>query len=543
MSAHDVTDGTERWRFPLGGQNRDPWGLTVVDDDLYVAGAAFTDDDRQGFVTAVDRGGPRRRWTTDTADWASPVATDGDLACCVVNFEGVRAFDAADGTERWRHDATVEGVVAPPALSDGLYVPTTYGVTKLTRDGRVAWRRGRSGGAGPSSPLTTDGLVVVAYANGETRTESLVVAFDDATGRTVWSRTESERAFQEPVAVGDTVYVGGRSGRLYAYDLATGDRRWTVESDATHVTAPVPAASRLVFASRTGGTVYAVSADGTALPTPAVTVSPESSLVGQTVTVDAGGSSDPDGRVAGYEWTVLADGYSAEAPETVATGTGERLSFTPQTPGEVRVRLRVTDDDGLSAATTESLLVDTAPLSVDTRTVTPPDSKTVTRVAGTPFTARFRVENDGDRPLAATLSLDRPEDVPVTGHTDAGATWTGDGWQFDALPADEPVTVAVTLTPPADAEPGEHPLSATLTSDFGETVGTASYRLAVVREAVPVREALVGTDGSVSNAELTHALDCWLRDQPVGGTGGERVSDRLLLRLIRAFRADQGGGS
>ncbi|MFA9415104.1 PKD domain-containing protein [Natrinema sp. HArc-T2] len=59
---------------------------------------------------------------------------------------------------------------------------------------------------------------------------------------------------------------------------------------------------------------------------------------GQTVTLDASQSSDPDGNLARYEWRVGANGAFDR--------TGETIEVTISAPGDHPVTLRVVDDDG-----------------------------------------------------------------------------------------------------------------------------------------------------------------------------------------------------
>jgi len=68
---------------------------------------------------------------------------------------------------------------------------------------------------------------------------------------------------------------------------------------------------------------------------------PSEATVGEPVTFDGSGSSDPDGTVASYEWDLDGDG------EYEATGATVEHSFDE--PGERAVELRVTDDDGAGA--------------------------------------------------------------------------------------------------------------------------------------------------------------------------------------------------
>ena len=79
------------------------------------------------------------------------------------------------------------------------------------------------------------------------------------------------------------------------------------------------------------------------LPTAAFT----SSVAGLTTTVNATGSTDPDGTIASYAWTF---GDSS-------TGTGVAASHAYAAPGTYPIALTVTDDRGGSATVTKSVTV------------------------------------------------------------------------------------------------------------------------------------------------------------------------------------------
>ena len=69
---------------------------------------------------------------------------------------------------------------------------------------------------------------------------------------------------------------------------------------------------------------------------------------GLTATFDASSSNDPDGTIAGYAWS-FGDG---------TTGNGVNPSHTYATSGTYNVTLTVTDDNGASANTSDSVMVD-----------------------------------------------------------------------------------------------------------------------------------------------------------------------------------------
>jgi hypothetical protein len=80
---------------------------------------------------------------------------------------------------------------------------------------------------------------------------------------------------------------------------------------------------------------------GNQAPTAAVTASPSSGSAPLTVTLDARGSSDPDGGTLQFSWDLDGDGTFGDA--TTAT-----VTRTYQAPGDVTVRVRVTDAQGAS---------------------------------------------------------------------------------------------------------------------------------------------------------------------------------------------------
>jgi flagellin len=84
-------------------------------------------------------------------------------------------------------------------------------------------------------------------------------------------------------------------------------------------------------------------------PSASVSSSPADPEVGEEVTFDASGSSDPEGDIERYEWDFDGDG-NAEA-----TGTTVTTSFS--TAGEKEVALTVEDDSGLKDFATETVQV------------------------------------------------------------------------------------------------------------------------------------------------------------------------------------------
>ncbi len=85
-------------------------------------------------------------------------------------------------------------------------------------------------------------------------------------------------------------------------------------------------------------------------PTASFSVDPAEPEVGETVTFDASGSTDPDGTIVSYEWDLDGDGEYDDA-------TGVTATTTYDDAGEVTVALRVVDDVGATATADTSLTV------------------------------------------------------------------------------------------------------------------------------------------------------------------------------------------
>ncbi|HEX4752855.1 MAG TPA: PKD domain-containing protein [Solirubrobacterales bacterium] len=89
-----------------------------------------------------------------------------------------------------------------------------------------------------------------------------------------------------------------------------------------------------------------------AAPNAAFTTAPAVAPTGSTISLDASGSTDPDGTIAKYEWDLDGNG-------TFETSTGSTPTVTTSfaKAGEHQIGLRITDNEGTTATTTKTVTV------------------------------------------------------------------------------------------------------------------------------------------------------------------------------------------
>jgi len=149
---------------------------------------------------------------------------------------------------------------------------------------------------------------------------------------------------------------------LYAWDF--GDGTTGSGATATHAYADAGAFTiTLTVTDDDGGTATTTRSVTAVRPNQNPTAAFTSTVNGLQVTVDAGGSTDPDGTVASYAWT-FGDG---------GTATGATASHTYADGGSFSVKLTVTDNrNGTDSVTKTVTVVAPGPLAKDDfgRTVT-----------------------------------------------------------------------------------------------------------------------------------------------------------------------------
>jgi hypothetical protein len=170
-------------------------------------------------------------------------------------------------------------------------------------------------------------------------------------------------------------------------------------------------------------------------PRAAITMSNQTPRVGEKVTLSASGSSDPDGRIVGYEWHLWND---------VVHTTEPTLEYTFKEPRTNNAIVQVTDDDGLWDQAAIAYRVGDegegfplAGITFEPNPATAGDRVVFRSTSSDPggSLVRYQWDLDGDgvydRDTTENVAVERTCDVPGVYNVHLRVT-DNDGWPGDA---------------------------------------------------------------------------------------------------------------
>lgn len=252
--------GTNRlWAAAIGAPSDLRHRITA--DPVVAGGLVFTLDS-ESTVTATTTGGGRV-WSVDLRPAGESersvsgggLAYEGNRVFATTGYGEVVALDPRTGGIAWRQK--VEAPIAgSPTVENGVVYAIgrdAQGWAVRASDGKVLWRvfgnDGMAGVMGVAAPAVQGSTVVFPFSNGG------MIGADAKTGSQIWTAnvggSRLGRAISlfrdmtgDPVIVGDTVYAGTSSGRVGAYDLATGTQKWEAPEGAS---SPALVAGNSVF--------------------------------------------------------------------------------------------------------------------------------------------------------------------------------------------------------------------------------------------------------------------------------------------------------
>jgi PKD repeat protein len=229
----------------------------------------------------------------------------------------------------------------------------------------------------------------------------------------------------------------------------------------------------------------------TKAPSAAFTISKNPVRPGESVTLNASGSSDAGGQIVDYQWDLNGDGtYETDG------GSNPVLNTSISTAGTYNVGLRVVDNHNASAAASHSLTVGNLP--------------PVVKVIASPSTVM----------AGQTTKLD------ASGTTDQGAI-VDYKWDLDNSGSFATDTGATPTTSTSFQTPGTHTIGVEATDDHGLSARGSITVTVLEQAAANYSEAVQNTAGLIDYYKLDEAAGPTLLDSKglsagsaIGGTFG-----------------------
>lgn len=198
-------------------------------------------------------------------------------------------------------------------------------------------------------PANLESVEVTVEVSGKTASKAISVTTNESPTAKIAFSPENPKQ-------GDTVFFNGSQstdpdGQIvkYEWDFGQGEGAVGREAQFTFTTARNHVVTLTVTddqgASHATTEIIAVGANEP--PTPMFSTSPTNPRTGDLITFDASASTDSDGNIVSYLWT-LGNGI---------TRTGQVITFSYPDARDYNVTLTVTDNNGSSAALTEMITI------------------------------------------------------------------------------------------------------------------------------------------------------------------------------------------
>jgi eukaryotic-like serine/threonine-protein kinase len=252
---------------------------TVADDIVYVGSG-----DQNRYLYAFDAYNGRLLWTAyvGASVTSEPTIVKGVMYLAANSIGNspscVLALDAKTGIEIWNYSST-KNLGCTPAVADGVvYIGSGDGYVHAldAKNGHEIWSTTREEAEFLTSPTVVNGVLYVGINGGRVGTDCFY-ALNATNGAELWKYSTSgpgNYVLTTAAVYEGTVYVGARSGDLYAFNAADGTLIWHIMAGHWLFSSPA-VVQGIVYLGSGDGNFYAINGtDGTVLWTYPINTSP-----------------------------------------------------------------------------------------------------------------------------------------------------------------------------------------------------------------------------------------------------------------------------
>jgi hypothetical protein len=222
-----------------------------------------------GIVSAFDIRRHRRLWQTPPPVEApffnaasSPLGEGGLVIAHPGNYGALTAFDVTTGAVKWT--AGGDGFFASPVAATfagvrQVVTATLESIIGVSLDGQVLWRHGWEGGAGSTTPVVHNGMVIVSARDKGIAAIRPVLKGTTWSVELVWQTRDAWMYVSNPVVLENTLFgLSDRNrGQFFAIDTADGTVLWLGEPRQAENAAVVKGGGLLFFLEDDGELVIA----------------------------------------------------------------------------------------------------------------------------------------------------------------------------------------------------------------------------------------------------------------------------------------------
>jgi len=246
--AIDFLTGKEKWKFKTGGEKHfgdtsywgmkpagiymdDPWDLflssPVVNENTGTPVVYFGSSDGNLYAVNVKNGIEMWKFKTNGNFHSSPVLKNDILY--IGNWDTYfYAINSKTGKELWKfktgEQVAMAGIQSSATVSNGMvYFGARDGYLYALDacSGNVMWKYDASGSWIVSTAVVKDGVLYVGTSD-----TYLLLALDAKTGKEKFRFKTNGYVFGKPAIIGNTVYFGDFTGKMYSLDITSAGKIW-----------------------------------------------------------------------------------------------------------------------------------------------------------------------------------------------------------------------------------------------------------------------------------------------------------------------------